>query len=630
MSSSYDRSFSNKSDKSPNRIQENKDNKNYIMLPTDGTIYTGSLKGDNFICPRCNSEKGHFDTILRHYSASHQKEIKEDLYYLATPQQYLSTLARAQINMLISKKNPPERTYKQDLNNLMIDMLFREKTVNLMHDYDDGMFPKESTRGFCPIKTDIIQKYISKYKHHLEILERCIKDIVFVCPITENSLNGINAEDIKEFFELNYSDSNSQKAIFFLANFDKNAQEIDQNKREERAKNRQREKTFDLNNSSDNDDEDEDYDIDEDKGNRKNRGKSSVKKKKSGTTTEIKVVRKNNNKKMEINLPKNNSKGKSKEKNKNTEFIKNDNYPKKHIELNEKEENEKVRYINNNKNKKIENENKNSDIDYRSEPTEILKGKEKKISINNVLRDVYEACGEPTNSLDLDKNLSEIKSTSNKKHKPNKNIQKDKFENIKKEEEKNRRSLLSKKRYQNNRENLVSEEKEEIQSYRENNEKNNMEMEENDQNNKNEIEEKDSEKESKSNNNIISEKNHDQNNNENLDKNILKEKSSEENSEKSNLKQNDKNIENKNNEMEYSENRQNKNENKNHNINFENNNQPNKNEQNGANINDNPIDINNMKNLLSGGLDKEGVVVRKDTLAKLISCYSKYHKLEKS
>ena len=364
MSKKQERSVSIASDPSDKRKKRIMiDNKIYNELPIDGAYYYGCIKEDNFICSRCNKEKGHFDTILRHYAVDHPEFIKKDLYHLATPYQYLSTLAKAQIEMLIKKKTTFKNSEKKLLNEVLIDMIFRESTLNLIKDYENKKFNEKISKGFCPISLNIINDFINKIEKHISSFKKCVNEINFECPSTEEKLNGVSDDEIKKFFELNFMDKNSNRAIFFITNFDENEEKNDKQKRKNQNEINKNYKSNEYNLNSSNDEENEISENDE----KNKKRKKSYLNNNNGGLSEIKASRRRQ-KGKEIILPNKNTIGNNNINNKKIKL--------EYIELNENDEEKKSPE----NNKEIENvkddQFKNNENDDEEEECEIKTGKE--------------------------------------------------------------------------------------------------------------------------------------------------------------------------------------------------------------------------------------------------------------
>ena len=455
MSKKQERSVSIASDPSDKRKKRIMiDNKIYNELPIDGAYYYGCIKEDNFICSRCNKEKGHFDTILRHYAVDHPEFIKKDLYHLATPYQYLSTLAKAQIEMLIKKKTTFKNSEKKLLNEVLIDMIFRESTLNLIKDYENKKFNEKSSKGFCPISLNIINGFINKIEKHISSFKKCVNEINFECPSTEEKLNGVSDDEIKKFFELNFMDKNSNRAIFFITNFDQNDEKNDKEKRKNQNEINKKYKSNEYNLNSSNDEENEISENDE----KNKKRKKSYLNNNNGGLSEIKASRRRQ-KGKEIILP---NKKSNENKNINNKKIKLE-----YIELNENDEEKKSPE----NNKEIENvkddQFKNNENDDEEEECEIMTGKERDDEINNIKRQVIYACGDYNSSSENDNNKKDEHSRSiYSNNNPSEKFEKQKRSNItekfcdkfnkiiNKEDNDENSSILGKKRLHDEIENI--------------------------------------------------------------------------------------------------------------------------------------------------------------------------------
>ena len=230
ISRSNDRSMSYNSDarSSNSPIKENP-NAVYKNFPKSLEENCIDLQRDYYICNICNEKIGHFDTMIRHYIKAHPKFIKRDLYIFMSKYQYMLCLAKVQINLFLGNYEKADDTYEKELNNVMLDMIFRNKTVKLIMDYEKGEYKKNDSIGYCPIAVNIIKDYIKKYIEYLKLFYKCVNEIDFKFPTSEIPLNTLNMEDIKNFFSLDNTKYNdSFRSIFFIVKNDlnKNSSEI--------------------------------------------------------------------------------------------------------------------------------------------------------------------------------------------------------------------------------------------------------------------------------------------------------------------------------------------------------------------------------------------------------------------
>ena len=113
--------------------------------------------------------------------------------------QYMLSLAKVQINLLLQKYDNPEEIYMNQINDIILEMIFLKKTVDLMKDYAKGVYDPKTAKGFCPIKIKLLKNYLKSYVEHLKIFYLYINEIEFICPPTEEELKSLNEEDIQKF-----------------------------------------------------------------------------------------------------------------------------------------------------------------------------------------------------------------------------------------------------------------------------------------------------------------------------------------------------------------------------------------------------------------------------------------------